>query len=645
MVKSIIDNAIDYSESRAIDSADLDFDANLYETEMYKKNVIFALGKPKDLYKTNNIIYYPIYLVENDEVKMNIGVYEILTSEQDSIKDDEGDIDVNKFNKPLLFAFAYETIVGKPPFTKEIGAKEMGAKEMGAKTAASKKKIWIQKFMSDPNYNIIDVKYDGNCFFSILELALQERGQEKTIDDMRKILANNATDELFENYKKLYEDSKTEEESLTRELKNITGRHNALEATMKKTKDRNLALSYAKQSEDMKKTHNDLKKQRTLVKANINDFAFMKDVDNLSMLKMKFQMPEFWADTWAISTLERELNIKVIIFSELNYREGDIINVLQCGQLNDRILEERNKFEPSFYVLASHHGGYHYQLITYNNEKSFTFEELPKAVESLVINKCLERIAGPYSLIPEFKNKKLKMLSPEKTEATDVAAEPEPSAAAEDETTSDLYDKATLFRFYSKSNAKPFPGKGEGELLGPEGRAAYSELAKIPEWRKKLTNGWNAEFMLDNHRWASVEHYYQANKFKRNNPDFYIQFSLDSQNSEIAKDPAMAKAAGGKSGTILKTIDDKKKTIAVRPKTIVIDPDFFTQTQGSNYSRGEIVLEAAMRAKFTQNAELKTLLLATKKAKLEHVRSGKPAEVYNDLMRVRRDLRQEDGGV
>jgi hypothetical protein len=105
--------------------------------------------------------------------------------------------------------------------------------------------------------------------------------------------------------------------------------------------------------------------------------------------------------------------------------------------------------------------------------------------------------------------------------------------------------------------------------------------------------------MLDNHRWATVEHYYQANKFKRNNPNFYIQFSLDSPNSEIAKDPAMAKAAGGKSGSIAQPVDGKKKTVALRPKNITIDPDFYTQTQGAKYSRGEMAMEAAMRAKFT----------------------------------------------
>ena len=61
---------------------------------------------------------------------------------------------------------------------------------------------------------------------------------------------------------------------------------------------------------------------------------------------------------------------------------------------------------------------------------------------------------------------------------------------------------------------------------------------------------------------------------------------------------------------------------------------------GSKFTRGEIETESAIREKFTQNADLKNLLLATKKAKLEHSTRGKPATVCNDLMRVRRDLNE-----
>ncbi len=644
MVKSILDSTLDYSESPKIDPTDLDYDASLYETAIYDKDIIFALGKPKYTYIDNNIIYYSIYLVENDEITIQIGVYEILASEQENILDTNGDIDLNKFDEPLLFAFTYErmrtgVLEGKAETQGKADTQSkaetqgktetQGKAETQTNAQALKKSKWIKEFMASDKYNIIDTKYDGNCFFSMIQLALEENGQESSIEEMREILVDNADEDLFQNYKTLYDNYVSAEENLTRELKNITKRHKDLTATLKKTKDRNLITSFEKQSTDIEKIHETVKKDRKQVREDLQEYAFMKGIDNLSMLKLKMKTSEYWADTWAISTLERELNIKTILFSELNYRENDVINVLQCGQLNDTVLEERGIFEPSFYILGAYHGGYHYQMITYNEQKSFSFEELPEEIRLLVTEKCLEKISGPYSLIPEFKDYALK----KKTDIEPIIISSDKSTVTPvEELTSDLYDNGTIFRFYGNSLDKPRPGHGAGETLGPEGDKPYEDLTRIPQWRKKLANSWSAEFKIDNHKWLSVEHYYQAAKFKRNNKEFYIQFSLDSPESSIAKDVDLAKAAGGKSG--------KFKGELVRPKNVMIDSDFYKIIQGTKFSRGEIEMETAMRAKFSQHSDLKQLLLATKKAKLEHITRGKPAIVFNNLMRVRRELRE-----
>lgn len=621
MVKSVLDDNVNYSESRAVDMTNIDPDAYLYETDIFGKTIMFALGKPNYTYVDNNIIYYSIYLIENDELTTQIGVYEIMATEEANILDAEGDIDLNKFASPLLYAFTYEKVIGtsKP-----------------APASASKKKTnqgkWIQEFMGSENYDIIDTKYDGNCFFSILQMALAENDQEQTLEELRDILVDNADEELFQNYKTLYDSFVQADGNLTREIKNITKRHNDLTKTIKKTKDNQLLKSFEKQFPEMEKIHETLKRDRKQTRQLLQEYAFMQGIDNLSMLKLKMKTSEYWADHWAVSTLERELNIKTIIFSQLNYVEDDMLNVLQCGNLDDKALEERGIFEPSFYILVAYHGGYHYQMISHNDQKTFDFSELPEEVKLLVAEKCLEKISGPYSLIPEFKDYALKLKTKSIQEPIIISSEKETDNMAEApvELSSDLYDSGTVFRFYSKSTDKP-PGKGAGEILGPEGADAYAELARIPDWRKKLSNFWPAEFRLDNHQWLSVEHYYQAAKFKRNNKEFYIQFSLDSPDSSIAKDAALAKAAGGKSG--------KFKGEVVRPKNIVIDPDFFQKPPGVKFSRGEIEMESAMRAKFSQHPELKQLLLATKKAKLEHITRGAPAIVFKDLMRVRRELR------
>ena len=95
MVNSVLDTTVNYIESAEIDPSDLDYDANLYETTIFDKNITFALGKPNYTYIDNNIVYYSIYLVENDKITLRIGLYEIIASEQENIIDDDGDILVN----------------------------------------------------------------------------------------------------------------------------------------------------------------------------------------------------------------------------------------------------------------------------------------------------------------------------------------------------------------------------------------------------------------------------------------------------------------------------------------------------------------------------------------------------------------------
>jgi predicted NAD-dependent protein-ADP-ribosyltransferase YbiA (DUF1768 family) len=232
----------------------------------------------------------------------------------------------------------------------------------------------------------------------------------------------------------------------------------------------------------------------------------------------------------------------------------------------------------------------------------------------LVISKCLEKNSGSFSYIPDFISLQNSL--------PNISNKPVIENAYTNTINGNLFDDDIVFAFNSRSTLKnpPLPGKGNGGETIPEDKIKmFSELHNIEKWRNKLSNFWPQEFILDNRKWLSVEHYYQGAKFKKNNHDFYLTFSLDS-GTELSRDPAMSKGAGGKTG--------KFKGKLIRPTSIVMDPDF-------NYSKE---MHAAQKAKFTQNEDLKQLLIATKNAKLTHWVRASPNIVFTELMQIREDL-------
>lgn len=484
----------------------------------------------------------------------------------------------------------------------------------------SSKQLWIQKYMKNTNYNIIDNEGSGDCFFAVIRDAYQHAGKKTTVEKLRALLSTEANEEIFKQYRMLYNGFNSQYEEMEDEMKRLKKSAQILKSRSKSSITREQSKDLLDEANRVIDQYKQKLADKKEIKQLMEEFEYMKDIKTLDEFKDFIKTRHYWADTWAISTLERLLNVKVIIMSESAYTDGDLDSVLSCGQLNDDELEKQGGFKPDYYIIAAYTGS-HYTLIEYKEKRLLKFSEVPYDIKALIINKCMERNAGPYYMIQDMRNFKTK-IGLDANEGKPVDDDDD------DYNNMDLYDKDVVFMYYNNSSPHPYPGKGSGEKIKEVNIMDFNKLHKLKNWRKKLDDSWIAPFTLDGHRWNSVEHYYLGSQFKKGFPDFYLKFSLDSD-SEISKDITLARIAGGKTG--------KTKDNVLREKKIVIDSDFYEV--GVNPRHREERFNA-IDAKFNQNLDLQQILKETKRAKLTHFIRGREPETDIQLMKIRRELAQ-----
>ena len=682
MVRSKLNPDINYREYKQMERDDADYDATMYEIELLGKEVRIAIGRGKTDKK--GILYYPVYLINTDDrVVKQIGVFEIRADQASEVLDDDDDLDIDKLPYPLIYSFvtagmleadsrgktapAVASVASVVALDEDESQPEPSEKETGdavveedavvvveevdaaANALRSKMKAlaipaqtkdtaeaehaeykkqpdqpWIQTHMQNNHFGITDNEGGGECLFAVIRDAYRTRGKYVEVPELRRKLAAEATEDVFQNYKEKHTMTADSIASTSAEMRGLVDANAQLKQRLERTteaKEQQVIIAESRRNAAQFKR---LKSELALSKELLQDFHFMKNVNTLEDFREMLKSCAFWADTWAISTLERILRIKLIILSSERFHAGEMGGVLQCGQLNDRVLEDQGTFEPDFYVMTEH-TGMHYKLVTYRGEALLTFREIPYDIKIMVIEKCMERNAGPYYLIPQFRTfreEELGLKGLEEEQAVKERSIPPAGHASAASAHAPLYDDATVFQFYSKSMDKPLPGTGSGETIERADIPKYAELAKeTPQWRKMLSNVWEppgddrdkALFELDDHKWRTLEHYLQGSKFRRENPKHYLQFSLDSD-SDLSKSPTFK--------------DDKDKDI---------------RTDADYGAREEKEREDAQYAKYSQNSYLADMLLNTRNAKLVQFRRGKPPVVCDELMRVRHRLHREKG--
>ena len=544
---------------------------------------------------------------------------------------------------------------------------------------------WIQEYLHNNNYSVLDNEGGGDCFFAVIRDGFKNINKDVSVEKLREMLTEKTTQEQYQNYKERFTMVKNELTDIRRQIpdtkaktKELKKKFNKIVRTAKKEKDvptRNAQMKDAKKEKkkytESKEKEERLGRELKEAQRNWSDISWMKGITSLDKLKSKMLTCNFWADSVTTDVLELALNTKFIVISSVNWGQG--LPPLVCGNFVQQEVEDKGYFKPKYYIIMEHTGN-HYKLIKYKGKGIFRFHEIPYGLKTQIVNRCMKsRGKSLYNYIPKFakligerieipESKQIEELVGDEKKVDmdegdteieideDEGPEMTPTPTPED---GSLFSDETHFVFYSKSSDKK-PGMGAGEKIADGDVEKYVPLTKMKNWRRVLSNMYVKTdeagnvvplFKLDGKNWASVEHYYHANKFKKNNPDFYNVFSMDSK-SVICKDPKMALGAGGKTGIVRQKDPETKKTKIIfrRPKNVVMDEDFFDDRNN------EKVMEKGQQAKYENedNEMERNVLLATKDAKLLHYivsRAKKedrpPPVVFYDTMRIRHRIKKK----
>ncbi len=509
-----------------------------------------CLGKIR---KEKNYYWCNVYKVDNEKALLKIGIYEFPFNYP---KDYDNDPDLSQIGFPNFFPSQNLKSMDKVHhFEKILSEEKSDYKE-------TKATVWIEKFLKSNDYKIIDNNGKGDCFFYTI---IDSKIGDYDIKELRKMISSQISINEFKEKRSLYE---------------------MMEKSISDTKE------LIKKSSSEEKSQ--LKKELSYENSIFDSVKYMKNIKSLDDLKKYMETSDWWIDESGIEILEKKLNTKFIIFDKQSYLDNDLESVLLCKYGTHITPDNTKEYNPDHYVLLSYENNNHYTLISYNKKTHLSFNELPIEIKNMIVSRCMEG-KNIYDLIPEFKALKTSKLSTKKEIINKSSHQ-------------DLYNPDVVFVYYINSSDK-LPGKGSGEKMENTLVKKYSKLANIKDWRRKLDNDYQHPFILDGHKWNTVTHYIEANRFKPYN-DFYLSFSLDSS-SEWNKDPEAARSMSK---------NWKKFNATFKPVDIT-----------------SIILNKALKEKF-KDEKLKELLKDTQDAKLlQFIKGDEPLE-STYLMELRKLL-------
>ena len=318
MIQSRINTQVQYKEKRTIDAEDIGHESAVYSLESFEQPVVVVLGKANYIYIARGIVFYPLYIVDKDTVRSQIGVVEVVKKDALKVLDEDGDVILSKTEPPLFYSFVTQEYINQTKSNVDIylryskeGAKEdavakeidllktkiqadLGlpeedieisaekdvldlaipkegaqqlerahqllkegifetdtkvnapptlveesdtiAKEIKSNFQESAKTNWLQDFMRNPHYAIHEVERNGDCFFAVVRDAFAQIGQVTTVAKLRAALAAEVTDDIFQEYRKLYLVNLSKKKEYQAEIEKATKINQQLKHRLTKSK-------------------------------------------------------------------------------------------------------------------------------------------------------------------------------------------------------------------------------------------------------------------------------------------------------------------------------------------------------------------------------------------------------------------------
>ena len=593
MVKSKLSHQdVVYTENPRVEEIDKSSELSQYSIPLFDyPNQTIAIGTKCTTYEKKGIVYHWCYLITNNNGK-KIGVFEFPSKRYDSYLDEDNEIMTSQLLPHLrMFQNAKKDVI-ESEYKRNAG-KTLGSLEPYKQAAKALPNLESTPFSLDmvkPDIALSEISKQDDylgiegihilskdtlipCLAKCLHQHLNMT-EVNTKEYLYGILSDHVTVSMFDILKTMYH-------TIQEKLDSNKEDHKIIKAQLSNSKKEFKQLQHNDETfqtlvDDIKtlkyKTQHHLVKQKYLQNL-LNDKDHMKYIDTIEDYKQFIKSGDYICEPWTLEVLERLMNVKIILLSK------EMPHWLVCSRQSP-FPHNLSLFNPKHYIILEFMNN-DYRIVEYNGAKLFTFESIPLKIKDLVIFRCLEKNDSVYANIPLFvKYKQFKLTSEQYKSLQQETMDLEP-------------DKNRLL---IGEDLKQFtnPGSVPFERMDFDDRVD-SNLIHDKYWREKLADNYNksdGRFKLGDKEWGSVNHYVTAQSLKQMDPARYDKMSLTS-GSTLSKKPV---------------------------PYMVLDND-------DRYS--------AEFAKFSQNPELKDLLLNTGDATLYAYIPGKQPIQMNNLSKVR----------